>query len=638
MSGFVGILNLDGAPVDQVLLERMTRSLAFRGPDANAVWCEGGVGLGHTLLRTNRIPAREQALSAEGDKQPATLGGRLWIVADSRIDDRAELIKKLKRKTGTAGGVSLFAPDPMLILHAYDVWGDACVEHLIGDFSFAIWDISRRRLFCARDQFGVKPFYYARVGFSVIFSNTLNCVQQHPAVSSRLNDLAIADFLLFEINQDFATTSFADIQRLPAAHLLECDSQTFSLRRYWTLSITEPVRFKQDCEYLECFRELLDQAVADRLRANSAGIMLSGGLDSSTVAAAAKRVLAQYENKPDFFAYTSILDNVVPDEEGRYASFVADALGIPIGLQAMDHYKLFDRAGEPECVLSEPGNSAWPGNYVDLLRQIATKSRVALSGQGSDPGFSSRITAHFRERIRNTQYIQAVSDAIRYLSAEGRFSRLYLRARWRSLLSTRNPFFSYPAWLNQNLEKKLGLRDRWTTYELTTRSAILALEASFIAFRPEASLLMSHVSWQRIFEEFDSGVTRVPVEVRHPFFDLRLATFLLGLPRLPWCCDKELLRQAGSGVLPEAVRLRVKSPLHADPTVAVLQKPESAWVDRFEAVPELEQYVHRNRIPAVYREKNAGAASVNLRPLSLDFWLRGRNRFGIRESRKESAQ
>lgn len=615
MSGFVGILNLDGAPVDRGLLKRLTYSLTFRGPDAQGIWCDGAVGLGHTLLQTScKTPL---------ERQPACLDGRLWIAADARIDARTGLIEKLKSKSGATSCVTQSTPDAMLILHAYDIWGDACVEQLLGDFSFAIWDTTEQRLFCARDHMGVKPFYYMHLGSLVVFSNTLECVRRHPAVSSSLNDLAIADFLLFEMNQDPATTSFAQIQRLPAAHILECGRARFLLRRYWTLSITEPIRFKRDHEYLDRFRELLDQAVADRLPTNGAGIMLSGGLDSSTVAVAAKRALAQNGKKPKLFAYTSVLHNLIPDKEGHYASLVANALGIPIVLQALDNYRLFDRAGEPECLSYEPENSAWPGNYVDQLRQISRRSRVALNGQGSDPGFASRITVHFRKLMQQRQFLQALVDAVRYLSAEGRFSRLYLRGRWHMLRSTQNPFFAYPVWLNEDLEKNLGLKDRWMAYELSDRQAILRLEASFTGFRPEAVLTMSHVGWQKTFEEFDPGVTRVPVEVRCPFFDIRIVTFLLGLPRLPWCCDKELLRRAGRGVLPDAVRLRPKSPLHDDPTVAVLQKPESAWVDHFDPVPELERYIVRSRVPLVYMERRPAAAWMNLRPLSLNFWLRG---------------
>src|ERR1700685_1884422 len=158
MSGFVGILNLDGAPADRALLERMTQSLAFRGPDAQEVWCQGPVGLGHALLQTTSGTPLE--------KQPAQLDGRLWIVADARIDARAELIGKLNGKSQTPRAVSLSTPDAELILHAYDHWGEACVEHLLGDFSFAIWDATRQRLFCARDHFGVKLLYYSRIGSS----------------------------------------------------------------------------------------------------------------------------------------------------------------------------------------------------------------------------------------------------------------------------------------------------------------------------------------------------------------------------------------------------------------------------------------------------------------------------------------
>ncbi|MGH9594022.1 MAG: asparagine synthetase B family protein, partial [Bryobacteraceae bacterium] len=209
MSGIVGIVNLDGAPADLPLLRGMTEALAFRGPDGQQTWCDGPVAFGHTLLRTGPATGR--------DEQPASLDGKIWITADARIDAREELIAKL-RSLGSE--VSLADPDHWLILHAYRAWGSGCVEHLLGDFAFAIWDKEARRLFCARDHFGFKPFYYARLGNSLVFSNTLDCLRMHPEVSDALNDLAIADFLLFGGNQTPETTSFADIQRVPAAHTL----------------------------------------------------------------------------------------------------------------------------------------------------------------------------------------------------------------------------------------------------------------------------------------------------------------------------------------------------------------------------------------------------------------------------------
>ena len=264
MSGIVGILNLDGSPVDGNLLARLTDFLAFRGPDARETWSQGAVGLGHALFQTVE--------DTRPDSQPLSLDGKVWITADARIDGRAELRQELSRH----GCHDLEeATDAELILHSYLVWGEECVKHLLGDFAFAIWDGHRRRLFCARDHFGIRPFYYAQVGNCLIFSNTLNCVRMHPQVSDRLNDLAIADFLLFDCNQDQATTTFADIQRLAPAHYLTWQEGNLRLGRYWNLPLIDrPLRYSHPQDYVEHFKALLTQAVADRLRTRRVGLSI----------------------------------------------------------------------------------------------------------------------------------------------------------------------------------------------------------------------------------------------------------------------------------------------------------------------------------------------------------------------------
>ena len=255
MSGIAGIWNLNGAPVDRGLLEFMTRYLAFRGPDAQESWTAGPVGFGHTLLRTT--------FESEQEKQPASLNGQIWITADARIDARADLAAKLRDQGEPCRPAD---PDCELILRAYRAWGEACVEHLLGDFAFAIWDARTQRLFCARDHFGVKPFFYVRVGDHFIFSNTLNCVRIHPAVSEELNERAIADYLLFDGNAESDTTSFREIFRLPAAHSLSVQNGSLNVRRYWTLPVDSPVTYRHANEYVEKFLELLETAVSDRLR------------------------------------------------------------------------------------------------------------------------------------------------------------------------------------------------------------------------------------------------------------------------------------------------------------------------------------------------------------------------------------
>src|SRR5512135_141251 len=488
MSGFVGILNLDGAPVDRALLERMTRYLAFRGPDAQEVWCQGSVGLGHALLQI--------ASGTKPEKQPTQLDGRLWIVADARIDARAELIGKLKAESEAAGALSLSTPDAELILHAYDTWGEACVEHLIGDFSFAIWDARETRLFCARDQFGVKPFFYAHLGSVVIFSNTLDCLRQHPAVSNRLNDLAIADFLLFDMNRDPGASSFADIHRLPPAHILACEQGEISIRRYWELSVTTPVQYPRDVEYVERFRELLDTAVADRLRAESAGVLMSGGLDSPTVAASAHRILNRNGDVSRMCAYTMVFDSLIPHEERHYAKLVADALKIPIEYLAGDHLKIFGGADQAEYHSPEPIHRAWPDSTQEQLRQVTARSRVALTGYGGDPALCGRISVHFRQLIEKKQFGRALADASRFLTVEGRLSRLYLRTRWRILFASKSQLPVYPGWLNEDLEKRLGMRDRW---ESLSRAV-----APRAAVRPEAQDAMADSMWPNLFEICDA--------------------------------------------------------------------------------------------------------------------------------------
>src|SRR5208283_2605748 len=207
MSGIVGILHQDQSPVESRTLKCLTESLGFRGPDGQETWMDGPLGFGHSLLKTTE--------ESEKERQPFSLDGVTWIVADARLDARSDLIALLQDQSRSRLDG---APDVELILRAYHAWGEACVEQLLGDFAFGIWDGMRRRLFCGRDHMGVKPFYYAHLGPLVIFSNTLERIRRHPAVSDRLNDLAIADFLLLQVNQDPASTSFADIQRLPPAH------------------------------------------------------------------------------------------------------------------------------------------------------------------------------------------------------------------------------------------------------------------------------------------------------------------------------------------------------------------------------------------------------------------------------------
>jgi asparagine synthase (glutamine-hydrolysing) len=604
VSGIVGIFHRDGAPIEPALLHCLVDSLAYRGPDAYGSWLGTSIGLGHSMLRTTR--------ESFGELQPAAFEDRYWITADARLDGRAELQAALDF---SRGGIDHSVPDSELILRAYANWGPACVEHLRGDFSFAIWDAPNKQLFCARDQFGVKPFYYASIGSILIFSNTLDCIRQHPAVSGRLNDLAIADFLLFDVIQEPAATSFSDICRLPPAHTLMCQQGGISVRRYWDLPVSPPIHHKRPSECVEQFRELLDHAVADRLRTKNVGVWMSGGLDSPTVAASAQRIWARDGSAGRLCAYTEVFETLIPDEERYYAGLVAEALKIPIEFR-VDEKGLWEYLNHECHRWPEPMHSPGFDGGVGQLRQIAVHNCVALTGYGADPALSCLLSVHFLDLLKKRQFGRALAGAMRYLAAEKRFSRLYLGTRLRRWFPSKSETPHYPGWLNRDLEKHLGLRERW--------EALTRVSAPNAAVRPIAYEAMVDPMWPACFEGYDPGVTRVPVEVLHPFFDLRLVDFLLALPALPWCSDKQLLREAGRGILPDAVRLRRKSPLLADPLIALLQQPESAWVDSFEGASELSRYVERSFIPKLFGERDSWAAWIHLRPLSLNFWLRSK--------------
>src|SRR5262245_9592271 len=201
MSGFAGIVRFDGAPVSDVLTRRMAEVMSRRRPEASAIWTGDGAGFAYTLRATSNEAAPE--------RQPMTLDGRVWIVGEARLDERRDVMAALPESTPRNLAA---APDIELVLRGYAAWRPHVVDRLRGDFAFAVWDGARAQLFAARDQLGVRPFFYARIGSCFVFSNTFACVRLHPSISGRLNDLAIADFLLFDVNQDPSTSVYADVR------------------------------------------------------------------------------------------------------------------------------------------------------------------------------------------------------------------------------------------------------------------------------------------------------------------------------------------------------------------------------------------------------------------------------------------
>ena len=367
MSGIVGIVNLNSTPVDERLLRRMTASLAYRGPDAQQTWAHGSVGFGHTLLNTTE---------SQHERQPASLDGEVWITADARVDGRDDLVEQLasQGRRGLEG-----ATDCQLILHAYHVWGEDFVDHLLGDFALAIWDGRTRRLFCARDHFGIKPLYFARIRDGVVFSNTLDCVRLHPEVGDGLDELAIGDFLLFGYNLEPTTTTFADIRRVPPAHSVTFGNGIAQSKRYWSLPTDGMIRYGHAEEYIERFRELLRAAVSDRLRTNDIGVWMSGGLDSTSITAIAQQLRLERAVPSTLRAHTIFYESLIPDRERDYAGIAAEALGVDVNFFAADDYRPFDGWDREDLRTPEPIDDLFLLMRRDQLRASRdSQSRLAL--------------------------------------------------------------------------------------------------------------------------------------------------------------------------------------------------------------------------------------------------------------------
>jgi asparagine synthase (glutamine-hydrolysing) len=493
-------------------------------------------------------------------------------------------------------------PDVEMILHAYAIWGEACLEHLQGDFAFAIWDARRQRLFCARDQFGVAQFYYAPVGTTLLFGNTLNCLRLHPGVSDTLNEEAIADFLLFSMNTDPATTTFADIRRLPPAHMLVWSARGLHIQRYWALP--EPdgyVHYRRAEEYVERFRTLFDQAVEDRLRTDRLGMHLSGGMDSTSIAVTAYRLLQARGQQCDMRAYTIVYDRLIPDDEGQYAAQVAAAIDAPHEFLVAENYITRQVPTPPVDTTPEPVLPPTLTAEYEIVCRVAQSSRVLLMGFGGDPVLQPEPGA-WRQALQ-----QGYSS---YLLA-GAWRRL--RRHLRRQPGPRRPVPSCPDWINPEFAARTGLRGRLEQYW-----------AQGNALRGRHGMTTAPL-WSAIFTWSDPGFHRLPVRARFPFFDQRLVRYLLRVPPVPWMQQKQLLRQAMQGLLVAAVRQRPKTPLHGHPWYALLhERGLLPWMEKSLETPGLEPYVDTQRLSALLRAPatlTQGLCNQAWPVFSLAYWL-----------------
>ena len=290
MSGICGLFNLDNAPVAETELRAMTAMLQKCGPEGPRTWRDGPIALGHTLLATTP--------ELQFERQPFRHDETGCVItADVRLDYRNELLDALGllNRRDRIG-------DAELILRGYLEWGEHCIDRLLGDFAFAIWDPRHQMLFCVRDHLGMRPLYYHhQQGQHFLFASDARAILVLPQVPYAINKGRIADFLVPELEwTDYTSTFFEGIYRLPPGHKAIVTPSGLKVTEYWHPTPGPELGPMSDDDYRQGFLEVFTNAVDARLRApaGTVGAMLSGGMDSGAVVAIGKEILSARGDSP----------------------------------------------------------------------------------------------------------------------------------------------------------------------------------------------------------------------------------------------------------------------------------------------------------------------------------------------------
>ncbi|HET9479869.1 MAG TPA: asparagine synthase C-terminal domain-containing protein, partial [Pyrinomonadaceae bacterium] len=267
----------------------------------------------------------------------------------------------------------------------------------------------------------------------------------------------------------------------------------------------------------------------------------------------------------------------IPDEERHYSTIAASSIGIAIHHLSADKYQLFEsELSAPEPFLVSP----FSGQFNDLLRLMTGHGRVALTGYDGDA-----------------------------LMNETRCSYL---GRLKARIKTKREEISYPAWIDESFAKRIELKDRvrevWSEPRVNNKRNSETMRA-----------LQSKV-WAPLFEGYDPGATRLPLEVRHPFMDVRLVEYLLSIPVKPWRLNKNILRRAMKGRLPDSIIDRPKTPLAGDPALQLSWRAGVRWRDKFEVTPQLTRFVNLSRGRST-AEETPNELWANLRLFAFSHWL-----------------
>ncbi len=566
MCGIAGFVNHDGAPADPGVVRGMIGLLRHRGPDGDGVEVFGEAGLAH---------ARLSIIDLAGGAQPmANEDGSVWITFNGEIYNYPELREDLEKK----GHRFRTRSDTEVIVHAYEEYGADCLASFNGQFGFAIWDQRDRSLFLARDRFGKKPVYYAQGARCFSFASEMKAVLAHPATDRALDFAGLDQVLTFWCTVA-PRTIFAAVSELPPGHWLRLSGGRVEQRQYWQPEYAEPDAQRTETDYAEELRALLVDAVRLRMLRSDVpvGAYLSGGLDSTVIAALVRR----YTDVP--LKTFSIAFEDPEFDESQYQRASVEHLGM------RDHHETLCRVEDigrhfPDVVwhTEQPLVRTSPVPLWMLSRLVREQGyKVVLTGEGSDEvlgGYDifkeAKIRRFCASQPDSTSRPLLLKRLYPYMTNLRSQSPAYLRAFFHTQPSElASPFFSHlPRWQVTSGIKKLLSNDARSA--INGYSALDELQATlppaFAGWDPfsrsqfleTTNLLPGYI----LSSQGDRVQMANSVEGRCPFLDYRIADFAGRLPptvKMRVLNEKYILKRAAADLIPAFLQKRPKQPYRA---------------------------------------------------------------------------
>ncbi len=630
MCGICGIVDLRGRRVPEQNLRAMSNVLRHRGPDDQGSVISGTAALGFRRLSIVDVAGGHQPMSNED--------GTVWIVFNGEIYNSPELRPMLEQR----GHRYATHSDTETIVHLYEEYGDDCVHHLRGMFAFAIWDTRRKRLFCARDRVGIKPFYYAMAGGRFAFASEIKALIELPDFKPELNRRALPEFFALGYISSEETLFDGVCKLLPGHHLvidLERGDTEPSITQYWDLDISPPEYPLSEADYVAQFRDLFTEAVRIHLRSDvPLGVFLSGGLDSSSIAA---EMAALRKDPIQTFSVGYAEDQY---SELPYARQVAEHIRAEHNEVILGPEDFF--ASLPQVIWQEDEPVVWPSSIAlfHVSHLAKEKVKVVLTGEGADEVLAGYLK--YRVTLWNLRngpsYRKFVPQPIRQLARNALDSGLAPDWVRRKL---RHSFLYYPDTFEKIYfdnfysvfpqDQQPQLLSRQLMDELHEVDAYANSMRFFPARGSNGNLLnrLLYLDIKTYLVELlmkqDQMSMAASIESRVPFLDHKLVEFAAGTParhKIRSFSGKYLLRRAMANRLPAKVLQRNKkgfpTPIRPWLRNQLFDKLSAILTDGRMAERGLIQPAYVHRLLSAHRGGDSGATEGCWRLLNFELWSR----------------